>query len=63
MTERNINIALMTAKDINRVLTSPCTHRLVFKVLELADQCDIVDAIGDLETVTEILKAKLRGST
>ena len=61
MTERNINIALMTSSEVNQILNSPCTHRLVFKVLDLACQCDIVDAIGDLEIVTEILKTKLRG--
>ena len=59
MTERNINIALMTTFEINQILNSPSTHRLVFEVLDLACQRDIVDAIHDLEIVKQILKAKL----
>jgi hypothetical protein len=40
------------------VLTNPATHKIIFDVLDLADKCDIVDAIHDIDLALAILKGE-----
>ena len=49
----------MTKETVNKILQSPCTHKLVHDIIILAHNKDIVDAINDIELAGEILKSKL----
>jgi predicted CoA-binding protein len=49
----------MTETEVQAVLKDPSTHKLVHQVLQLASQCDIVDAYRDVETALEIIEYRL----
>lgn len=48
----------MTETAERSILESPCTRRLVRDVLSLAEKRDIADAIADVETALDILRAR-----